>query len=338
MNKPKISILVPVYLSFNFLNKVNIEIIYINDGSPDDSGKICDQFAANDQRIKVIHQKNSGAAEALNTGILNSTGEFIMFIDADDWIELNTCEIAIKHALENDADLVFWMNIKEYETKSVPYPPFFTTSKLFKGEEMVFLKRRMMGLIGNELKFPIQTDAFNAGWGKMYKTKIIKDNHIKWNATHLVGSSDVLFNAKLMPYINRAFFLKEYLHHYNRNNPNSLTRTYNNTLYSKYKNLFNELNKIIGNFYPKQNDFVMALNNRIAMSSINITLSLTIAKYNKQQYLDLSKMLHDGLFIESFKKLEMQYLPIHFKCFFYFARLKFTFGILVLGKIMNKMR
>ena len=88
----KISIIVPVYLSEPFLNSnfnnlakqtyENLEIIYINDGSPDSSAKLCDEFALLDNRVKVIHQENAGAAEALNVGIQHATGSFMMFLDA----------------------------------------------------------------------------------------------------------------------------------------------------------------------------------------------------------------------------------------------------------------
>lgn len=348
MNNPKISILIPVYLSYPFLDKINkcmlnqtytnIEIVYINDGSPDESGAKCDQFANNDKRVKVIHKKNSGAADALNTGIENATGDYIMFIDADDWIELNTCEIAIEKALQFDTDMVFWLNIKEFQNKSIPYPPFFKQNKLFANEDIQFLRRRMIGLINDELKTPTQTDAFNAGWGKLYKASIIKNNHINWTATHLVGSSDVLFNTQLMPFINKAYYLNEYLHHYNRNNPNSLTKTYNNTLYYKYKNLFIEIEKVITNHYSQHSEFKLALNNRIALASINITLSLTASKFSYSQKKDLLTMLNDSLFVNSFNKLTIKYLPFTFKVFYFMAKYKMTWGVLLLGKIMNKLR
>jgi glycosyltransferase EpsH len=280
----KISIIVPVYLSAEFLEKnfnnlinqsyQNLEIIYVNDGSPDSSAKICDEFTYRDKRVKVIHQMNAGAADAMNAGINIATGDYIMFLDADDWIELNTCELAINIAISKNIDMVFWLNIKEYLNKSIPVKSFFNKSKEFRIEEMSFLRRRMIGLVNTELSSPMQTDAFNAGWGKLYRSEVIKKSGIKWTDTNYVGSSDVLFNAQLMPYVKSAFYLDEYLHHYNRINPNSLTKTYNDTLRKKFSHLFREINNVIEVNYSKSKDynlFLEALDNRIALSTINIS-------------------------------------------------------------------
>ena len=93
----KVSIIVPVYKVEKYLAKCvdsiiaqtyeNIEIILVDDGSPDNSGVICDQYKDKDERIKVIHQKNMGLSGARNTGIDNSTGDYLMFIDSDDYID-----------------------------------------------------------------------------------------------------------------------------------------------------------------------------------------------------------------------------------------------------------
>lgn len=342
-----ISILIPIYKSEDFINRLynsiknqtytNLEIIFINDGSPDNSGSICDSIAKKDSRVKVIHQINQGAAVALNKGLNLSIGEFIMFLDADDWIELNTCELAIKNALDHNADMVFWMNTKEYLNESVPYTLFFPESTIFIGENIIYLRRRMIGLQGKELKIPTQTDAFNAGWGKLYKTDIIKKNNIHWTSTNQVGSSDVLFNAQLMPHIKKAFFLKEYLHHYNKENPNALTKTYNNSLYPKFQNLFDELLHVIEKNYDS-NDFKKALDSRIALSTINVVLSLTNKGINSSAYSDIKLMINSDRYKKSFKSLEIKYLPISYKFFFYSCRFKLRIPIYLMGLIMNKLR
>ena len=93
---PLISVIVPTYNVEKYLNKcvtslinqtyVNLEIILVNDGSTDNSGSMCDDFAKNDSRIRVIHKKNQGLGMARNTGIENATGDYICFIDSDDYV------------------------------------------------------------------------------------------------------------------------------------------------------------------------------------------------------------------------------------------------------------
>ncbi len=97
MNKPLISVIVPVYKAEPFFKQCidsirqqtyqNLEIILINDGSPDNCGSMCDAFAAEDSRIRVIHKENGGQASARNAGLDIATGEYIGFVDSDDWIE-----------------------------------------------------------------------------------------------------------------------------------------------------------------------------------------------------------------------------------------------------------
>lgn len=115
---PKISIIIPVYNTEKYISRCvnsviaqtfrDIEIILIDDGSIDNSGRICDEFAVRDARVHVIHQQNAGVSAARNAGIDAATGEWIGFVDSDDWIDANTYEVAYKVACEQNADMVVW--------------------------------------------------------------------------------------------------------------------------------------------------------------------------------------------------------------------------------------
>ena len=112
---PLISVIVPVYNVEKYLPKCidsiinqtykNLEIILVDDGSPDGCGKICDDYAKLDDRIKVIHKKNGGRSEARNVGIDIAKGEYIGFVDSDDYIESNFYELLLKAVLDNNADI-----------------------------------------------------------------------------------------------------------------------------------------------------------------------------------------------------------------------------------------
>lgn len=113
--KPLISVIVPVYNVEKYLNKCidsiisqtyeNLEILIVNDGSTDNSGKICEEYAKNDKRIKIIHQKNGGLSAARNTGIKNSTGEYIGFVDSDDWIDQEMYQTLYEILTAYDGDI-----------------------------------------------------------------------------------------------------------------------------------------------------------------------------------------------------------------------------------------
>lgn len=111
-----ISIIVPVYNVEKYINKClqsilnqtysNLEIILIDDGSTDKSGEICEQYAQKDNRIAVIHKKNGGLSDARNYGIRNATGTWILFVDSDDFIRADSCELLLETAKKSCADIV----------------------------------------------------------------------------------------------------------------------------------------------------------------------------------------------------------------------------------------
>lgn len=115
MDNPKISVIVPVYKVEPYLRKCldsivtqtyqNLEIILVDDGSPDNCGAICDEYAAKDGRIRVIHQENKGVSAARNAGLDAAAGDYIGWVDSDDWIEPDMFEYLLKNAQEQDADI-----------------------------------------------------------------------------------------------------------------------------------------------------------------------------------------------------------------------------------------
>lgn len=115
MNEPLVSVIVPVYKVGKYLDKCvesivgqtykNLEIILVDDGSPDNCPAMCDKWAERDSRIKVIHKQNGGVSSARNAGIDAAQGEFIGFVDSDDWLEPDMYDCLVKNALEYNADI-----------------------------------------------------------------------------------------------------------------------------------------------------------------------------------------------------------------------------------------
>ena len=117
MNTPKVSVIVPVYNACNHLSHcidsilsqidIDFELLLINDGSKDGSDKICNEYAMKDSRIRVFHKENGGVSSARNLGIENADGEWIIFIDSDDWISEDMLKDMYDKAISEDADLVY---------------------------------------------------------------------------------------------------------------------------------------------------------------------------------------------------------------------------------------
>ena len=117
---PSVSVIVPVYNVEPYLRRCieslihqtikDIEIILVDDGSTDGCGRICDEYAAADARIRVVHQENAGLSEARNAGIDRARADYLMFVDSDDWVEAEFCEIPYTLAKEQRADLVMFQS------------------------------------------------------------------------------------------------------------------------------------------------------------------------------------------------------------------------------------
>lgn len=139
--KDLISVIVPMYKVEKYLEKCiesirnqtnsNLEIILVDDGSPDNCGRIADEYAKKDGRIKVVHKENGGISSARNAGLKIATGEYVIFVDSDDMISIKNCEILHDIAIKFEADIVMGKNIKTYEDEEgeIKFPSNFNVSE-----------------------------------------------------------------------------------------------------------------------------------------------------------------------------------------------------------------
>ena len=174
MNSPLISIIVPVYQVEKYLEKCinsiinqtykNLEIILVDDGSTDNCPAICDRFQVEDSRIKVIHQENGGLSHARNVGLEISTGDFIGFVDSDDWIEPNMYELLMSALQETQADIAVCNRQYEFEdSESIPINVKPINRKLYTNKEAL----RMIIKGGSIIR--------NAVWDKLFRKNIIQN-------------------------------------------------------------------------------------------------------------------------------------------------------------------
>ena len=171
---PVISVIVPIYKVEEYLSRCidsiinqtykNLEIILVDDGSPDNCPKICDDYAKKDNRIKVIHKENGGLSDARNAGVRASTGEYIVFVDSDDWIELSMLDTLYNLLADNRCDVAscgIRMVWEDNRPSKLLFP--FEGCHILEGTEYI-----LDCLISN--KYLVQTV-----WNKIYKANIIKN-------------------------------------------------------------------------------------------------------------------------------------------------------------------
>ncbi len=347
MNNPLVSIIVPIYNAEQFLDDCiqsllhqkyqNLEIILINDGSNDNSLKLCEKYQIQDKRIIIIDQLNKGLSGSRNIGTNVSTGKYIIYHDADDWLDLNTVQESVLLAEKHDYDCILWQFKKIYIDKSILNVGIFGKDTSFIDDDLKSLHRRIAGPIGIETKTPNLIDTFISAWGKLYKRDIILKNKLQFLDTKKVGSEDIPFNFSYFYYCKSAFYIHKPFTFYRKNNINSLTNSHGSTLFPRFLILFENLRYLITS-YELNNSFITALNNRIAISVINIGLSETSPKYKRSiidQIAAINKCITNPLYVQAYQNFNLKYLPVHWKIFYLFCKIKFTLGVYFMLKIMR---
>ncbi len=206
---PKISIIMPVYNSEKYMDKSissilnqtleDIELICINDCSSDDSLGKLKAFQKRDKRIKIAsNKKNVGPGEARNVGMKKAKGEYVCFVDSDDWLELNACDILYKKAKKENADIVF-IKPKLVFTNKVILDKRLLTVKDLESKTIVFRKT-------------LRRKVAWAPWSKMVKRELILKNKIKFPSIHVAEDMD--FSYRVIFSANKIVCVDEYLYNY----------------------------------------------------------------------------------------------------------------------------
>lgn len=221
---PKISVIVPIYNVEKYLeNCINsiivqtledIEIILINDGSTDKSYEIINKYKAIDSRIIVINKKNSGVSAARNSGLKVSRGEYIAFIDSDDWIEQNMLEKLYKLGKKYNSEVVA-CNFKSFNDIYNTFNKYPIDEGEYVGKSVI--KEKILSkVISGKLKTPV--------WDKIYKKEFLQNNNIKFDEK-ITRFEDWYFIIEVYEKVHNLYYLDKNMYNY---------RIANNTLSNKY--------------------------------------------------------------------------------------------------------
>lgn len=245
VKKDLVSIIVPVYNAEKYLNNCvdsivnqtykDIEIILINDGSIDNSGTICDVYASRDNRIKVLHQSNHGPSFTRNLGIASSNGEYIQFVDSDDFIAADMTEKLVEEIQPNN-DMVLCGYNKVIRGKDRIVSQSVSSNKIGTFQIGEFLMYFGSLYLKNLINSPCN---------KLYKSDVIIKNKIQFRNDINMGE-DLLFNLEYLRFSYQIGVIKEELYNYTKDsNNNSLTTTYMKDLFENQNLLFQEVKRFL---------------------------------------------------------------------------------------------
>lgn len=216
---PKVSVIVPLYNNQNYLHQCvdsilaqtlrEIEIILVDDGSTDSCPQICDEYAARDPRVRVIHQPNGGSGVAFNTGMDAAQGEYIGFVESDDWIEPQMYEKLYEKAVKYDVDVVKSLFTEVCDGKPKKLMNKFGASRL--------VHQR----IDDVSRMPLFAGKHPSHWSAIYRKLFIVENDIRFHTSPGAASQDIGFNWQVFEKMKSLYVLPMSFYNYRLDNPNS---------------------------------------------------------------------------------------------------------------------
>lgn len=211
----KVSVIVPIYKVEQYIEKCvqsimqqdhqNIEIILVDDGSPDSCGIMIDALEKKDSRITVIHKANGGVSSARNAGLLKSTGDYIMFVDGDDWVEQDYVSYFLGLVYENGFPI--GMDLNQYNTGAA------------KSTDRTYAVRAE-----KVIEWIYSGEMFVAVWNKIYSRSFLAKHHIVFNEKIWYGEG-MLLNIECLQKIDQVMIGEKSVYH-QTNNPNSAMRKF----------------------------------------------------------------------------------------------------------------
>ena len=231
---PSISVIIPVYKAEKYLHRCvdsflkqtfsDFEVLLIDDGSPDNSGKICDAYSVQDKRIKVFHKVNGGVSSARQYGLDHAEGEYVIHADPDDWVEPTMLEELYQNVVQNNSDMVICDFVFEYGRKNAQ-----TIHQNFTSLNHIDVLKKIFQLM------------LGSCCNKLVRIKYLKENDIKF-PTQIFFGEDLFVNACLLSMNIKITYVPKAFYHYDQIvNQNSLVHKTQESLIYQSKKLYEML-------------------------------------------------------------------------------------------------
>ena len=324
MKQPKISIIIPVYNVEKYLDRCidsvmnqslkEIEIILVDDGSPDNCPQLCDEWAKKDSRIKVIHKENAGLGMARNTGIQHATGEYIAFIDSDDYVELDMYAKLLEKAELHNADIVYCGHKQGLKDgKYIDRRDF--------DRETIFDDKESIEELSINYFYPTKGRIMTMSvWHSIYRRGIIKT---EFYSEREVVSEDLHFQISAILNSGKIVYIPDCLYYYCHNGE-SLARTFKISKFYGYQKLI----KLLLELYPHRKSYVYYFYFTFTINFIRFFYSnQAIDKKKKKQY--LKQIYSDDIWKEVKTGTNISMYPKHLKIFYGLMN-KHLFGLFYL--------
>ena len=253
-----VSVIIPVYNVEKYLGRCvdsvlgqsysNLEIILVDDGSPDKSGAMCDDYKLKDSRIKVIHKENGGLGFARNSGLDIATGRYVTFIDSDDWISKEHIKNLYETALQCNADVVIGTHTSVNTDGAETPQRLLLKEGVYEGESIT--DEVVLPLIGADADFPNDIQITSSACMNLYSMDVINKYNLRFISEKYAVAEDLYFNIDFFSASQRIVALNETGYYYFENNA-SISRKYSPKRFERTLNFYQKVNEQIETYNLK---------------------------------------------------------------------------------------
>lgn len=337
---PKVSIIIPVYNVEKYLDQCvqsainqtlqDIEIILVDDESPDGCPQMCDEYAKKDSRIKVVHKKNGGLGFARNSGLEVATGEYITFLDSDDYIDYNCYELAYQYIKRFGLDSIYFRCDRFSDTDKIETTIKYNeikNARIIEGAEIIDFSYNM---IANKPHMTKDRDIDVSSCFALYNLSIIKGNKLEFHSERELVSEDLVFNLDYLKCVNKIAICDNKLYHY-RINLSSLTRSHRNDFIDRFYKQYEYMTK---RYCDNEEALIRIKRNFIGYVRNRIKLIVKSSMSHKEKLAQITYFVTKPYWKEIYSTYPVKTMPFKHRLPFFMIRYKMKHSLMLLCKFI----
>lgn len=338
-----VSIVVAIFNVEKYLNRCvlsivnqtykNIEIILVDDGSTDSSSILCDNWHQKDNRIRVVHKSNGGLSDARNVGLSKATGDYICFVDGDDYIEKNMIKISITRAVDDKADVVIFSNYVVSARGEKTRHNIYSSKKLY--TKSYIIPELLNECVGTMPSSKTDYDIGFSPWGRLCKRSVLINNNVYFKNERILIYEDLMFLLDLTPVVTRVAIVNQPLYDYCENS-NSLTRQLDVDRFNKIKKQYYYLKN--NSQYSKLIFKNLETELRFKRTMIGYIRNAVSILIQNQIFQDVKNICNDNFTQEVLLDYPISKLPIKQSIFVFALKYKMVRLLIMLVKLKSTMK